>query len=324
MQILGTGRTQSLLLTQVFAAIQTRQIAIDSSGDVWSLSQVADGLASGVPMQRWDGSSWATVGSPFGSGNPVSLSAAASGDLWVMGGTAAGLSSAGYGVGSATSVAWWNGASWTAIGLPPQFAQVVAGSSHGVAFAIDAPCGLCQAQGAATPPATQPARWDGGQWVDLPITAYVAAGISVRDDLAWFAGTSTDGAGTVLVSRWDGASATTSFSRPANAQTLSVSGIWSSGDDAVWITGYPTLRYDGASWQEMDVTTNGVWGTGPDDVWLIEAPGTIDHWDGASLSMAKQTDIALTSISGSASDVWVSGARGATLRLSAATDAGSQ
>ena len=317
LQILGQDSQGNVVLERPFPPIQSRQLSINARGDVWSLSSLWDASWSSL-LQRWDGDSWTTVDSPFGPDYLLSLSVGATGDAWVVTNdlpTWVNLPP------SAVSAAWWSGSGWTMVALPPQFTQIVAGASRGSAFAINSPCTECNW---APSGAAQPARWDGSEWVSLPISAYVAAASSVRDDLAWFAGISTDGVGNLIVSRWDGASATTELSRPANGQSITITGIWSASDDTVWMSGYPTLRYDGTSWQEMGLTTVGVWGTGPNDVWMIEEPGGVVHWDGTSLTTVKQTDLQLSSIAGTTSEVWVSGARGATLRLGAPTDVVSQ
>ncbi len=100
----------------------------------------------------------------------------------------------------------------------------------------------------------------------------------------------------------------------------SLSGVWGSGPDDVYIVGGDengarAFHYDGATWSEIEGLPEGaallVWafGFGPDDVWFVGEEGTALHWDGASwTSVETGTTEDLWGVWGSApDDLWVVG-----------------
>jgi len=322
-QLLGPDPTSAAVIDaqQVFP-LESRITSVGSDGTVWSLIDLdpnADQfttMSTTTHVQFWSGSGWTTVATPASWLAPTYLSARSASDVWTVSDTGESLPAV---------TGHFDGATWTTLPTPPfasgtlESFQLVAGRGND-AFAVGAV--PFEAIGAF---AIQPFHWDGSQWTGIPIhNAWIDTAAPIRADLTWFAGMAENvsgGIGSIVVDRWDGAQATEVFRRDPAGQSVQVTGLWSSGDDAVWVSGYPTIHYDGTAWQEIDMTTNGVWGTGPDDVWLIEAPGTVAHWDGSAVTAVKQTDLSLTSISGSDTEVWVSGERGATLRLSATPSA---
>src|SRR5262249_30332052 len=145
-----------------------------------------------------------------------------------------------------------------------------------------------------------PLHWDGTAWTapamlqaNEQFSVLFAAVAPVRSDLVWFAGYDVSGGKKALiVRRWDGKVLTEVFRRGIPyGEHVFLEDLWSDGDKNVWVSGYPTLRWDGSVWHEIDVTTRGVWALQSRDVWLLVdsngVPGAaVQHWDGASLTMA--------------------------------------
>ncbi|WP_394821710.1 hypothetical protein [Pendulispora albinea] len=96
---------------------------------------------------------------------------------------------------------------------------------------------------------------------------------------------------------------------------VSLSGIWGSSPDDVWMSGErgTLLHWDGSRLRSFDGGTSekilAVWGFGRNDVWAVGTAGTILHWTGSAWSTAPSpTTARLQSIWGSApDDIWAAG-----------------
>lgn len=282
----------------------------------------AAGSRTAKNIAKWDGSSWASVGSGSGMNNSVYGLALAGSDLYAGGTfTAAGDS-------AASCIAKWNGSNWTALGSGMNsavLALAVAGSD------VYAAGNFTMAGGLA---AHYIAKWDGSSWSAL------GSGLSGGGVLALamcggdlYAGGNFNVAGGKSangMAKWDGTNWTALGLGPSGgASWPSVSALAVSGGN-VYAAGYfsttggspvnDVAKWDGHSWTELGLGTNAyvnalaasgsnVYAAGVFTMAGGHAATNIAKWDGSSwtaLGSGVNAYVSVLAVSGN--DVYAAGA----------------
>jgi hypothetical protein len=152
------------------------------------------------------------------------------------------------------------------------------------------------------------AHFDGSSWqkVDPPLGLLISYfdvwGVGTRQ--VWAAGT----VGTIVYS--DGAA----WSRLASGTTATITNLWASAPDDVWVIAAGGVRkWNGQAWTQLSTSgTRDLWGTAPDDVWVLGTNGWIQHWGPTGWTSYDLAMATPEAIWGTArDDVWVAGAGGA-------------
>ncbi len=222
-------------------------------------------------IARWNGSSWSAVGSVPENGGGVS------GDVWALTAFDDGSGSALYVGGtfgtaggvSASRIAKWNGASWSALGLGVNSTvRALASFNDGSGDALYAG-GVFTAAGGI--PASRVARWDGAAWSPLAsgVNGQVNALVSFDDGSGagpqLIAGGDFTTAGGVAASRlaaWTG-SAWSSFATGATSAVaaLVAADQWEGAERKLFVGGsfaavgdlyaYRVAGWNGSSWSTL-------------------------------------------------------------------------
>ncbi|HEY5937841.1 MAG TPA: hypothetical protein VIU61_24500, partial [Kofleriaceae bacterium] len=136
-----------------------------------------------------------------------------------------------------------------------------------------------------------------------------------------------------IAMHWDGTAWTRVGLPPREpgAEWGSMTDIWASGANDVWVVGVPgrILRWTGTHWNRetlpVEVATLGaVWGTSANDVWAVgystEGSGIALHYtNGSWVSVPTEVSEPLSAVHGiAANDVWIT-AKGTTLHWNGAT-----
>ena len=95
--------------------------------------------------------------------------------------------------------------------------------------------------------------------------------------------------------------------------TVRLQGLWGASSSDVWATGLSgtILHFDGTAWSPAipasAAEVDAVWGSSPSDVWFVGS-GTVQHWNGTSISIAGSFGGSLIAVSGTGpQDVWITG-----------------
>jgi hypothetical protein len=228
----------------------------------------------------------------------------------------------------------WNGATWSAVGLPAGPCDVFESSCQFTGVSAD-PAGDVIAVGTATlnanggwQPAALAYRWTGTAWAALPVPASVNAWalahvktFSASD--AWAVGQNVSGpAGAPAATHWDGSSWSSVPTPVLTTLNLTMNAVAGSSGHDVWAVGLAessgyrnkvrhsvAMHYDGTAWTAVTIPdTQGVLDiavTSPTDVWAIGFDGTVLHWNGATWTSATNLPYAHVITATSATDVWV-------------------
>jgi hypothetical protein len=270
-------------------------VAVDalSSTDAWAIGNYWNaGFNHPRPLvQRWDGSAWSIVPTPWNQESELfGVAAIAPDDVWMVGG---------YQQGGQALIAHWDGTDLAVVPHPNPgtFNRLysVAAISEDDVWAV----------GEFTNPIsrTLALHWDGTEWTHVPTPNgsegynQLSGVTAVASDDVWAVG--EDG-NLTLTLHWDG-SQWSRVSSPTPESYASLRAVSASASGDVWAVGDSgdeslTLRWDGSQWNVVPspspgmnfLDLNGVVARSPNDAWAV---GHYDvagrwktltmHWDGS-------------------------------------------
>jgi hypothetical protein len=319
-----------------------------SASDCWAVgadSEINGGIAQTL-IERWDGSSWAIVGSPNTStaqGNALqNMTCVSASDCWAVGyyTTVGGVLQ--------TLIERWDGTSWAIVGSPNTSAAQN-NILYGVTCASASDCWAVGYRYTGSTWRTLIERWDGTSWtiVTSPNTSasqhnYLFGVTCVSASDCWAVGHyNVDGVNQTLIERWDGAVWTVVSSPNTSAaqnnrltglSCVSASDCWAVGFYRVGSIGQTLIeRWDGTSWSLVGSPNTssteanylyGVTCVSASDCWAVgyyqrgtdPAPTLIERWDGTSWAIVSspstsstQNNLLAAVTCVSASDCWAVG-----------------
>jgi hypothetical protein len=272
-----------------------------SSTDAWAVGSRAVGGVFSTLAEHWDGTRWQEV--PIsGPGNFNELRAVAivtSSDAWAVGVTSQ----------WGALIEHWNGSSWQQVESPVSGAQtplygIKAFAANDVwAVGEEGPRGLVL-------------HFDGSRWSRVTVPEPPGAELTLFGDVdglagsdVWIAGESYTDTQEPLVEHFDGSTWTIVPSPPSGGDDSYLRGLDVRTDGDVWMVGdsigpppeyveEPLIQHlGGASWTAYDGKPGEPWAVAamsPNDVWVVgnqvgargDYEAMIEHWDGASWSLA--------------------------------------